>query len=171
MEEVILVDENDNAIRLMEKIKAHQNGGKLHRALSVLIFNSKNELMIQQRAFEKYHWPRIWANTCCTHPRQGEKTIDAAHRRLMEEMGFDTEIEEKFVFTYKADFENGLTEHETDHVFFGNYEPNPKINPEEVNAFKWISIPNLLNDIQQNPNNYAPWFKIILEKTQEKGLL
>ena len=171
MEEVILVDKEDKEIGLMEKIKAHENGGTLHRAFSVLIFNSKNEMMIQQRAFGKYHWPGIWANTCCSHPRKDEKTINAAHRRLIEEMGFDTEIEEKFVFTYKADFENGLTEHETDHVFFGYYEDDPKINKEEVNSFKWISIPNLLRDIKENPKEYAPWFKIILEKTQEKELI
>jgi len=171
MVDLILVDEKDNEIGKMEKIKAHENGGKLHRAFSILVFNDERELLIQQRALSKYHWPGIWANTCCSHPMPGEKTLEAAHRRLMEEMGFDTDLKEEFTFIYKANYDNGLTEHELDHVISGKYNENPKVNPEEVNDFKWITIPDLIKDIEQNPQNYAPWFKIIIKKARDKKLI
>lgn len=165
-DEVILVDEQDNEIGTEEKLKAHQKG-KLHRALSILVFNSKNEVLIQQRAKTKYHTPGLWTNTCCSHPRKGEKTKDAAHRRLKEEMGFDCELDEKFSFVYKAEFENGLTEHEYDHVFFGKFDGTPKPDPQEADDYKWVSMDELKKDIKTHPQKYTPWFMMILEKVDE----
>jgi isopentenyl-diphosphate delta-isomerase len=163
MEYVILVDENDNQLELMEKMEAHEKG-LLHRAFSVFLFNSKGEMLIHQRAISKYHSGGLWTNACCSHPRDGEKTIDAAHRRLEEEMGFDCEIKEVFHFTYKSALDNGLTEHELDHVFIGQYEGEINPNPEEVESYKYISIPDLTKDIQENPQDYTEWFKICLEE-------
>lgn len=168
MEQVILVDTNDNPIGSEEKIKAHELA-LLHRAFSVFIFNKNGELMLQQRAMHKYHSPGLWTNTCCSHPRPGEETLYAAHRRLQEEMGFDCELQWKFSFIYKAPFDNGLTEHEFDHVFFGLYEHQPDINPEEVEAWKWINMDTLLADIRNNSGAYTVWFRIALEKIVEKG--
>ena len=163
-EKVILVDKNDNPVGVEEKLKAHQNGGKLHRAFSILVFNSKGELLIQRRAFTKYHCPGIWANTCCSHPRPNEETERAAHRRLKEECGFDTELKEKFSFIYEAHFDNGLTEKELDHVFIGYYDGEVNPNPEEIDEMKWIGMEELKKDVKENPDKYAPWFKIILQK-------
>lgn len=162
-EYVILVDEKDQKIGLMEKMEAHEKA-LLHRAFSVFIFNEKNELLLQQRAAEKYHSPLEWANTCCSHPRDGEETIAAGKRRLEEEMGFTCELEERFSFIYKAEFDNGLTEHELDHVLVGHYNDNPKINPEEVADFKWMKLDDVKTDIAKNPKEYTAWFKIIFEK-------
>ncbi len=164
MERVVLVDENDKEIGTEEKIRAHKNGGKLHRAFSILIFNSKREMLIQKRADSKYHWPGVWANACCSHPRPGEKTEDAVHRRLMEEMGFDTKLKELFSFIYRATFDNGLTEWELDHVFVGEYDMEPKPNPKEVGDYDWVQIQELNKSIIDNPEKYSPWFKIILKK-------
>ncbi len=163
MEYLILVDENDNQLGLMEKIEAHEKG-LLHRAFSVFLFNSKGEMLIHQRAFSKYHSGGLWTNACCSHPRDQEKTIDAAHRRLEEEMGFDCEIKEVFHFTYKSALDNGLTEHELDHVYIGEYEGEINPNPEEVESYKYISITDLTKDIQENPQGYTEWFKICLEE-------
>lgn len=163
MEEVVLVDLEDNEIGKEEKIAAHKKA-LLHRAISVLIFNRKKELLIQRRALTKYHCPGIWANTCCSHPRPGEKTLDAANRRLVEEMGIKAKLEERFSFVYRAEFDNGLVEYEFDHVFVGNYEMDPLINKDEVDSFRWISPEDLIEDIKKNPKKYAPWFLIILEK-------
>ena len=162
-EQVILVDEKDNQIGLMGKIEAHEKA-LLHRAFSVFILNSKNELMLQRRALHKYHSPGLWTNTCCSHQRDGETTLEAAKRRLNEEMGFVTQVEEKFSFIYKAAFDNGLTEHEFDHVLLGNYESDPVINKEEVEEWKWMDLNKVKSDIQNNPDDYTPWFKIIFEK-------
>jgi len=163
-EKIILVDKNDNQVGIEEKLKAHQNGGKLHRAFSIFVFNSKGELMLQKRAKTKYHCPGLWTNTCCSHPRPGEELEDAAHRRLKEEMGFDCELKEDFDFIYKAKFDNGLTEWEFDHVFLGQYDGSPRINPNEADDWKWIKMRDLKKDIKANPRNYTPWFKIALEK-------
>lgn len=163
-ENVILVDEKDNEVGTEEKIKAHKNGGKLHRAFSVFIFNSKGEFMLQQRAESKYHCGGLWTNTCCSHPRPGEVTEEAAHRKLEQEMGFDTELKELFSFIYRAEFGNKLTEHELDHVFVGFYESEPKPNPEEAESWKWIGIKDLQGDIRKNPDKYTPWFKIALKR-------
>lgn len=147
----------------MKKLEAHQKA-LLHRCFSILIFNSKNELLIQQRALDKYHCPGIRANACCSHQRQGESTLDAAHRRLQEELGFDCPLEEKFHFVYKAEFDNGLTEHEFDHVLVGNYDGEVLPNPEEVVNYKRVSLEELDQELQNSPEKYAVWFKIILEK-------
>lgn len=138
IEYVILVNENDQQIGLMEKIEAHEKAA-LHRAFSVFIFNKKGELMLQQRAASKYHSPLLWTNTCCSHQRNGESNLEAGRRRLQEEMGFVTEITEVFSFIYKAPFDNGLTEHEFDHVMIGKYEEPPNVNKEEVEAYNGCS--------------------------------
>src|SRR5690242_3143777 len=134
-EQVILVDEHNNEIGIMDKQEAHEKA-VLHRAFSVFIFNSEGKLLLQQRAASKYHSAGLWTNTCCSHPRPGEATLDGAHRRLEEEMGFDTELKEKFHFIYKAPFDNGLTEHELDFIYTGKFEGEPKLNLEEVQAYK-----------------------------------
>jgi isopentenyl-diphosphate Delta-isomerase len=162
-QEVILVDENDKEIGTEEKMKVHMEG-KLHRAFSIFIFNSKNEVLLQRRALDKYHAAGLWANSCCSHPRPSEKTLESAHRRLKEEMGFDCQLKEIFTFTYKIIFENGLTEHEIDHVIIGKYNSNPKINEEEVAEYKWVSKEELIKDVKKNPEKYAPWFKICYER-------
>ena len=161
---VLLVDEEDNVIGEEEKIKAHQNGGKLHRAFSILIYNDKGEMMLQKRAKSKYHFGGLWTNACCSHPKPGEPINQTIHSKLMQEMGFDTELNEVFSFIYKADFDNGLTEYEFDHVFVGKYDREPKINPEEADDWKWIGMEKLNQDVLENPEKYTPWFKIILEK-------
>jgi len=162
MEEfVVLVDEMDNEIGLMEKQQAHIEG-KLHRAISVFIFDTKGNFLLQQRAFTKYHSGGLWTNTCCSHPRQGEDVLEAAHRRLYEEMGIQCELKEIFHFIYKANFENNLTEHEFDHVLMGITDAIPNPAPEEVFSFKYIDNQQLENDIAINGNNYTVWFKICL---------
>lgn len=162
-EKVILVDERDEPIGLMEKLEAHKKG-ELHRAFSIFILNHKNEIMLQQRAANKYHSPLLWTNTCCSHQREGETNIVAANRRLFEEMGFRTELKELFSFIYKASFDNGLTEHELDHVVIGIYNGVPAINTEEVQDWKWMSIEDIKEDILKNSGIYTVWFKIIFEK-------
>ena len=163
MEYVILVDEHDNPIGLMEKQAAHVDP-HLHRAFSVFIFNSNGELLMQQRALSKYHSPGLWTNTCCSHPRDGETTMDAASRRLMEEMGMSCEMHEVYTFIYKAPVGQGLTEHEFDHVFIGQCDDIPEINHEEVESWKYMPIDTLKNDIQIHPEQYTEWFKITLEE-------
>ena len=162
-EQVILVNENDEPIGLMPKLEAHQKA-VLHRAFSVFILNDKNEIMLQQRASEKYHSPLLWTNTCCSHQRDGETNIQAGTRRLFEEMGFETPLTELFHFIYKAPFDNGLTEHELDHVMIGKYNQAPKINREEVQNWKWMSIDAIKTDMTQNPTIYTVWFKIIFDE-------
>jgi len=159
---VVLVDQDDQKLGLMEKQQAHV-AGLLHRAFSVFVFNSEGKLMIQQRAADKYHSPTLWTNTCCSHPRDNESYEEAAHRRLMEEMGFDCDLDYKFNFTYKAHLDNDLTEHELDYVFIGLFDGEPKLNPKEVMAYRWIDLEDLKNDIEANPQDYTAWFKIIFE--------
>jgi len=163
VEYVILVNKNDQPLGAMEKMEAHEKG-VLHRAFSVFIFNSDGKMLLQQRALEKYHSPGLWTNTACSHPRTGEKTLDAAHRRLEEEMGFDCEIEEVFSFVYKSNVGGGLTEHEYDHVFFGTSDTMPVPNPEEVADYKYVTIDWLKNDVSENPDDYTVWFKIALKE-------
>ncbi len=164
MEYVVLVDENDREIGIEEKIKAHENGGKLHRAFSIFIFNKNGKMLLQRRALTKYHAPGLWSNTCCSHPRPGEEVEKAAHRRLREEMGFDCELKWLFATIYKADVGNGLTEWEYDHVFIGTFDGEPEPNPEEVCEWKWISIEELVEDVKKKPEKYTPWFRILLPK-------
>lgn len=162
-ENVILVNQNDEQIGLMPKMEAHEKA-VLHRAFSVFVMNDKNEIMLQQRANQKYHSPLLWTNTCCSHQRDGETNIQAGSRRLFEEMGFQTTLKELFHFIYKAPFDNGLTEHELDHVMIGYYNEEPKINPEEVESWKWMSIEDVAKDIQVQPEIYTVWFKIIFDQ-------
>ena len=161
MEKVILVDKNDSEVGLMEKMEAHEKA-VLHRAFSVFIFNSEGNLMLQQRALHKYHSPGLWTNTVCSHPRSGDKTADAAHRRIVEEMGFDSDFEEAFSFLYKADVGQNLTEHEFDHVFIGKSDKQPNINPDEVASWKYVDLDWLVKDIEERPDDYTVWFKIAL---------
>jgi isopentenyl-diphosphate delta-isomerase len=165
---IILVDENDREVGLEEKLEAHRNGGKLHRAISILIFNSNGEAMLQRRALAKYHAGGQWANTACSHPMNGESVMEAAHRRLREEMGFDCEMEEAFSFTYRADVGSGLTEHEFDHVIFGSFEGKPQVNRDEVSDWKWMDLQDVRNDMRGNPGKYAPWFRIMLDEVLKR---
>lgn len=162
-ENVILVNEQDQQIGLMPKLEAHRKA-MLHRAFSVFILNDKKEIMLQQRAQQKYHSPLLWTNTCCSHQRDGETNIEAGTRRLWEEMGFSAELKELFHFIYKASFDNGLTEHEFDHVMIGYYNEEPKINTDEVEAWKWMAIEAIKEDMTQNPHIYTVWFKIIFDE-------
>lgn len=166
---IVLVDENDNQIGTGEKMAVHR-AGKLHRAFSVFVFNSKGEMLLQRRALTKYHSGGLWTNTCCSHPRPEEKTIDAAKRRLKEEMGFECELEEVDSFVYKTEFE-GLFEHEFDHVFVGKYEGEMGVDREEVEEYKWISLEDLYEDVKQNPQKYTSWFKIALERLDFRKFL
>ncbi|MFC2481822.1 MAG: isopentenyl-diphosphate Delta-isomerase [Capnocytophaga granulosa] len=162
-EQVILVNEKDEPIGLMGKMEAHEKG-LLHRAFSVFVFNSKQEVLLQQRAACKYHSPNLWTNTCCSHPRVGETNQQAGERRLQEEMGLQVPLQEVFSFIYKAPFDNGLTEHEYDHVLIGYSDAQPQINPEEVASWKWLSLEAIKEDILQAPERYTAWFKIIFEE-------
>jgi len=165
-EQVILVDTFDLPQGKMEKIEAHEKG-LLHRAFSIFIFNSKNELLLQQRAKDKYHSSGLWTNTCCSHPRWGESNLDAAKRRLQEEMGMECDLRYGFNFIYKSEFEDGLIEHELDHVFFGTSDELPKINKTEVESFRYMSLEDLQNEIKNNPKNYTTWLKICLDRVIE----
>jgi isopentenyl-diphosphate delta-isomerase len=165
-EHVILVNEKDEQIGTMPKIEAHEKA-LLHRAFSVFIFNDQNELMLQQRAKHKYHSPLLWTNTCCSHQREGETNLEAGKRRLQEEMGFVTDLKETTSFIYKAPFDNGLTEHEYDHIMIGAYNAEPHINPEEVEDWKWMPLETVKVDIELHPELYTEWFKIIFDKFYE----
>ena len=165
-ERVILVNERNEQIGTMAKMEAHEKA-LLHRAFSVFVFNEKNELMVQQRAAHKYHSPLLWTNTCCSHQREGESNIEAGKRRLMEEMGFVTNLSESISFIYKAPFDNGLTEHEYDHILIGHFNNTPNINPEEVASWKWMDLEAIKADMSSHPEIYTEWFKIIFEKFYE----
>lgn len=158
---LILVDENDNEIGLKDKLSTHEEG-LLHRAFSVFIFNSKNELLLQQRADEKYHSGGLWSNTCCSHPNSTEVLSDTISRRLKEEMGMESETEFQFKFLYQTPFENGLMEHEMDYVYFGRSDEEPKPNPSEVKSWKYISLEALNEDISLKPQNYSVWLRLCL---------
>ena len=163
MEFVVLVDEQDNPIGKMEKQQAHIEG-LLHRAFSIFIFNSEKKLLLQKRASSKYHCGGLWTNSCCSHPRENENIQDAANRRLAEEMGMQCSLKPIFTFMYRAEFDNGLIEHEFDHVFFGESDQNPKINPEEVETYRYIAMENLQQEVKEFPQNYTPWFIIALDR-------
>ena len=159
MEEVVLVDEHDNQVGVMEKIEAHREG-KLHRAFSVFIFNDKGEMLLQQRAFNKYHSAGLWTNACCSHPKPNETIYEAPIRRLKEELGFETPLEKLFDFTYKASFENGLTENEFDHVFSGIYNGEININKAEVQEVCYRSVAEIESNLKSHPQKFTEWFKI-----------
>jgi len=159
LEEVVLVNEKDEALGTMEKMAAHEQA-VLHRAFSVFVFNTNGDLLMQQRAFSKYHSGGLWTNTCCSHPRPNEDVADAAKRRLQEEMGFITSLTKAFDFTYKAAFDNGLTEHEFDHVFTGVYEGPVHFNPNEVAAYAFMTEIELEEQIKETPERFTAWFHI-----------
>lgn len=163
-EKVILVDKNDKEIGVEDKMKAHQNGGKLHRAFSIFVFNPSGELLLQRRAKTKYHSPGLWSNTCCSHPRPKEKLMDAAHRRLKEEMGFDCKLKKGPPFIYETKLENNLWEKELDHLIVGEFKGNPEPNSEEVGEWKWMDMGDLSDSIQKDPQKYTYWLKAILKK-------
>ncbi len=160
---VVCVDTEDRDLYTMEKLEAHKKG-ILHRAFSIFVFNQEGKLMLQQRSLQKYHSGGLWTNTCCSHPQPGETVLDSAHKRLAVEMGFDCELEEIFQFIYQTEFEDGLMEHEYDHVIIGHYNDVPIINQEEVNAYQWIAMEELLEDIDAHPERYTVWFRIAIEK-------
>ena len=170
MEKVILVDKTDHQIGEMEKQEAHIKG-LLHRAFSIFIFNSKGEVLLQQRAFHKYHSGGLWTNTCCSHPRNGETTIQAANRRLMEEMGMSCVLTEEFSFIYKAKLDNDLYEHELDHVLFGTTDLLPQINKEEVADYKYSSFQDIQQEMKAYPDRYTAWFKICFDEVLKKRSL
>ncbi|MBI2583072.1 MAG: isopentenyl-diphosphate Delta-isomerase [Candidatus Aenigmarchaeota archaeon] len=168
-ESLVLVDEKDREIGIEEKIKAHKEG-KLHRAFSIFVFNSKGEMLITRRAKSKYHWSGFWSNACCSHPRPGEPLEKAAHRRLKEELGFDCGLKKAFDFIYKVKFENGLFEHEFDHVFIGKFDGKPSPDKEETDGWKWIPLGELKKEIADSAK-YTPWFQIMVKKMQEMRTL
>ncbi|MGN6440073.1 MAG: isopentenyl-diphosphate Delta-isomerase [Agriterribacter sp.] len=174
--DIILVNTNDEQIGTMEKMETHRKA-LLHRAFSVFIFNSKGEMLLQQRAMEKYHSPGLWTNSCCSHPKPGEETIAGAQRRLKEELGFSVPLEKAFDFIYKAEFDNGLTENEYDHVFVGGYEGAIVPNPAEVADYEYKPMAEIKADLVNHPEKYTAWFKIAFpkleayyeQKTRQKG--
>ncbi len=163
MDQVILVDRDDNPIGVGEKTATHQRG-TLHRAFSIFIFNPAGHMLLQQRAHHKYHSGGLWSNACCSHPRPGEETQKAAHRRLQEEMGFDCPLEEVFQFIYRAELDNDLIEHEYDHVLVGVYDGQVTPNPNEVAAYQWVEVEALQRDVQTHPDRYTVWFKQVLDR-------
>ena len=168
MEEVILVDTKDNIMGYMEKQEAHIKG-LLHRAFSIFIFNSNQQLLMHQRALDKYHSGGLWTNTCCSHPRKNESIINAAHRRLNEEMGLSCDLDEKFTFIYKSKLDQNLYEHEFDHVLFGYTDEKPNINKNEVLSYKYLSLENIKHDIKVSPNSIEDIIqKFRILETEEK---
>ena len=166
-ENVILVDPEDRPVGIMEKMEAHLNGGRLHRAFSIFVFNKKNELLLQQRALKKYHSGGLFTNTCCSHPRPDEDTIAAGRRRLEEELGISCNLEEAFVFTYKAALNNELTEYEFDHVLIGRYDGKLYLNYDEVDSVKWLSMPEIKKQMTKYPDDFTAWFKIAFERVED----
>lgn len=165
MEEIILVDESDREIGFAEKLAAHQNGGQLHRAFSIFIVDARGQMLLQRRAAAKYHFGGLWTNACCSHPRRGESLEEAVHRRLREELGFDTALRELFAFTYTATDEgSGLTEREFDHVFVGRFDGEPRHDPAEVDELAWMPLDALTRDVAERPERYTPWFKEALDR-------
>ena len=162
---MILVDEHDNDRGFMDKMEAHQKG-LIHRAFSIFIFNSRGEMLLQQRAFNKYHSAGLWSNSCCSHPSPGEQTAEAAIRRLGEELGFETALEKIFDFVYQVSFENGLIENEFDHVFVGRYDGPIRQNPDEVNDYVFKPIKQIKLELKDNPEIFTEWFKISLPKIE-----
>jgi len=163
--DVILVDEQDNPVGTMGKMEVHEKA-LLHRAFSVFIFNDKREMLLQKRAASKYHSAGLWTNTCCSHPKPGETTEAAAIKRLQEEMGFSTPISKAFSFVYKAPFDNGLTEHEYDHVFTGTFNGLINPDPREVSDYCYQSIETVKENVQTHPDHFTEWFKIALPKVE-----
>lgn len=162
---ILLVDSNDNECGYGEKLKVHKDG-LLHRAFSVFIFNMKGEMLIQKRHSGKYHSPGLWSNTCCSHQKEGETLEQAVHSRLVYEMGFDTELNEVFSFIYRVEFENGLTENEFDHVFFGHYDGPVSPGSSEVEDYRWVSMDELRDEMERHPECFTYWFKDCIDKVE-----
>lgn len=165
-DKVILVDTSDRPIGIMDKMLAHHKGGFLHRAFSAFVFNKNNELLLQRRALTKYHSGGLWTNTCCSHPRPGEDTIEAGKRRLKEELGMTCHLEEVFTFTYKAILDRGLTEYEFDHVLIGRFDGELHLNNEEVDNIKWLPMSEIKSLICEHPDDFTVWFKIAFERVE-----
>lgn len=163
--EVILVDEQDKEIGTCEKMQAHHDG-ILHRAFSVFVFDREGRMLLQQRAAEKYHSGSLWTNACCSHPQPGEETLSSAKRRLREELGFETDIEKVFHFVYRAEFENGLIEHEFDHVFAGEYEGQINFNRDEVMDVAYRTVEQIHDELRSDPQKYTPWFHLAFPKIE-----
>ncbi|MCF8341254.1 MAG: isopentenyl-diphosphate Delta-isomerase [Chitinophagaceae bacterium] len=163
MEEVILVSPQDEEMGYMEKMEAHQLG-LLHRAFSVFLFNSKGEMLLQKRAISKYHSGGLWTNACCSHPRKGETIEQAASRRTREELGCEPELQKIHTFIYKAALDNNLTEHEFDHVLVGNYEGEMNLNVNEVSEIVYLPIQQIRQEMNEQPDKFTVWFKIIFEE-------
>ena len=167
-EQVILVDAEDREIGTLGKLAAHKDGRVRHRAFSVFIVDPKGRWLLQRRAAGKYHFPGLWTNACCSHPRPGEGTAAAAHRRLREELGFDCPLAERFRFEYQATSEaEGLTEHEFDHVFTGIHAGEIQPVPEEVESVRWVEPGELAQELQEHPESFTPWFKLAWERVRE----
>lgn len=164
-EQIVLVDRQDTPLGFMGKTEVHKKG-LLHRAISVFVFNARGEFMLQRRADHKYHSGGLWTNTCCSHPRPGEPSQVAAHRRLREEMGFDTELSHAFSFVYRAEFDNGLIEHELDHVYVGFSEEIPEPEPAEVGAWRWLDRATLQRELEASPERFTAWFRIVLPRLE-----
>ncbi|NJN41416.1 MAG: isopentenyl-diphosphate Delta-isomerase [Flammeovirgaceae bacterium] len=167
---VILVDESDNELSTMPKLEAHEKG-LLHRAFSILIFNSKGEILLQQRAETKYHSAGLWTNTCCSHPLPGETNKQAARRKLKQEMGIEVPLNFLYSFIYKTELENNLIEHEFDHVYIGKFNGNPVLNPEEAQDWRWESFNSVIADTKLNPDKYSYWFRLILDRIESDKLV
>ena len=164
-DDVILVDEADRPVGTAPKLAAHEDGGRLHRAFSVFIFDPAGRMLLQRRAAGKYHFGGLWTNACCSHPRPGQPLVDCARARLRHELGIDVPLEERFSFVYRAqDPASGLTEHEFDHVLVGRFEGPPQPHPDEVDAWEWVEPAALLDDVRCRPERYTPWFRLVLER-------
>ena len=162
---VLLVDEHDRPVGSAEKLAAHRDGGRLHRAFSVFLFNAEGQMLLQRRSVTKYHFGGLWTNACCSHPGAGRSVVEAARARLREELGIDVPLRELFSFVYRAeDPVSGLTEHEFDHVLVGQFDGVPIPNPEEVSDWKWVDPAELAADVASRPGNYTPWFKLVLDR-------
>ncbi len=161
-EYILLVNEDDKEIGIGEKMEVHRTG-QLHRAFSIFVFNSENKLLLQKRAKSKYHSGGLLTNTCCSHQRQGEDLYETIHTRLMEEMGFDCDLEEIFTLKYRAELDNGLIEHEIDHVFIGRYDGEPVPNPDEVDDYEWVNLEDVLRGVNESPEKYTCWFRLLIE--------
>ncbi len=158
--DVILVDESDNQVGVMEKLEAHKRG-VLHRAITVYVFNTAGELLLQRRASTKYHCGGLWSNTCCGHPQPGETTENAARRRLQEEMGIGCELRFQFNFQYRLTLPGGMTENEYGHIYFGVSDECPVLNPEEADNFGYQTLAEVEKDIAVRPGRYTPWFTLV----------
>lgn len=165
--DLLLVTEQDEVIGMAEKMQVHLDG-VLHRAFSVLIFNERGDYLLQQRAVEKYHSGGLWSNACCGHPTQPSGTLQQAGQRLNEEMGFRTALAPAFTFSYHASLPNGLTEHEFDHVFTGQYDGPIPFNPAEVMAVRWVSREELLREMAADPDSFTVWFRMLIDQLERE---